>query len=319
MKNMLLAGSLVLGALAAAPITATAAWAPSGPIKMLISVAPGGAVDTQARLIAEYLRANYDWDVIPENMPGAGGMTFLKALKGEPNDGTAIGFALSDTLTYDLQASGTAGLSASDFAPIVTTATNQLGLVGLASKGWKTIDDVVATAKAGTPVRMAVSSPKFADISYLIEQHYGISFNFVNVSGGRDVMNGVAAGDIDLGWMGGAQEKAVKAGEMVNVLSGLEERLIASPDTPTLKEVGIDIKGTGGTYMMFVAPAGIPAEARTALAEAIAATAGDPGTKAGEYITKVFGKSTVVSGDDLDALVAQLQSGAEWLLETTGK
>ena len=58
------------------------------------------------------------------------------------------------------------------------------------------------------------------------------------VRGGKGVMNGLDAGDLDAGSGAGIQNKAVLAGDMVNLVSGLSIRLTVSPDAPTMAELG---------------------------------------------------------------------------------
>ena len=89
-----------------------------------------------------------------------------------------------------------------------------------------------------------------------------------------------------------------------NLASGMSTRLKISPDAPTLKELGVDFNADG--YFVLVAPAGLPAEARTALTDAIVGAVSDETGKAGGIIKKAFGGATIIRGAELDTLV---QSG----------
>ena len=316
MKKLLIAGIAALGLVAGSAFSAMANWAPSGPMKMMIAFKAGGGADTQARMIAEELEARHGWKIIPENVTGKGGANLARALKEEANDGTAIGMAVTETYGYNMVSAGAkAGYTQADFTAITTTAGFQMGVVALTSKGWNSWDDVVAAAKGGQDIRFGVMSPKLADLAYLLGQHTGVDLNIVSVKGGKGVMNGLNAGDLDVGWGAGIQTKAVLAGDMVNLVSGLSSRLTASPDAPTLAEMGIDFNADG--YFMLSAPAGLSDEARDAIAAAVAEIVTDKSTKAGGFIAKGFGGAVVISGAELDAAMAADAEAAGALMAAT--
>ena len=301
MRKGLIVGLTALGIVAASATAVLAEWMPPGPIKLMIAFRAGGGADTQARLIAEHLETTKGWKVIPENVTGKGGVNALKALKDQPADGTAIAIVVTESLGYNMAAAKKSGLKPADFTPLTTTAGFQMGVVAKTDKGWKTFDDVVAAAKDGQKIRFGAMSPKLADLAYLLGKAKGIEFNTVMVKGGKGVMNGLNAGDLDIGFGAGIQNKAVKAGEMINLASGMSTRLKISPEAPTLKELGVDFNADG--YFVLVAPAGLPAEARTALSDAIAGAVSDESSKAGGIIKKAFGGATIIKGAELDALV----------------
>ena len=280
---------------------AKAEWQPKGPISVIIGFAAGGGTDTQARLIAAELKKRKGWNVIPSNVTGKGGVVMARKLKGLPNDGLTIGMAVTEVFGYNMLASKKAGYKTDDFTYIATTTSSQMGIVANTSKGWKTFADVIAAAKKGKVFKFAGMSAKHADINLLIEQKYGVKFNTVVLRGGRKVMNAIIAGDVDLGYGAGIQSKAVRSGKMVNLASGLSQRLKISPNAPTLVEMGIpyDI----GAKFIFVAPAGIPGEARKALADAIGDIINDPSTKASQYVSKGYGGPDVITGKKLDAFI----------------
>ena len=316
MRKLMLAAALA-ATTAASPNTALADWTPPGPVKMMIAFKAGGGADTQARMIAEELEARHGWKIIPEQVTGKGGAVLAAALKDEPADGTSIGMLVTESLGYNMVAAKSAGYRQSDFTPLTTTAGFQMGVVALTSKGWKTFDDVVAAAQGGQEIRFGAMSPKLADLAYLLGRTHGVDFNIVMVKGGKGVMNGLNAGDLDAGWGAGIQNKAVLAGDMVNLVSGLSTKLSASPDAPTMAELGVDFNADG--YFMFVAPAGLPAEARETLSSAIAAVVTDESTQASGFIGKAFGGAVVIQGAELDALLAADEAAASALMQAASQ
>ena len=276
-------------------------WKPSGPITVLIGFSAGGGTDTQARLIAAELEKRKGWKIIPQNMPGKAGGIMARKLKNMPADGLSIGMAVTESFGYAMLASKKAGYTAKDMTYIATTTGSQMGIVAKTGKGWKTLKDVISEAKKGKVFKFAGMSPKHADINYLIEQKYGVKFNTVILRGGKKVMNAITAGDVDLGYGAGIQAKAVKAGQMVNLASGLGKRLKISPDAPTLMEMGIPYDL--GAKFIFVGPAGMPANVRKTLADAIGGVINDPSTKASKFVSARYGGPDVITGEKLDKFI----------------
>lgn len=315
MKQILKIAAVLTG-LTFASGTQAADWTPPGPIKLMIAFAAGGGADTQARLIAEDLEAALGWSFIPEQVTGKGGMNLAMAIKDQPNDGSVIGMVVTETMGYNMRAAN-AGVSPEDFTGITTTAGFQMGIVSLTSKGWSNFDDVVAAAKAGETIRFGVMSPKLADITYLLGEAQGVQFNIVSVKGGRAVMNGVNAGDLDLGFMAGIQGKGVAAGDLVNLASGLSVPLAQTPDAPTLADLGVGYNADG--YFAIIGPAGMPAEARDALAAAIGKVISTDGMKSNGMITKAFGGPTLIAGEALQTLMANDYEAAGELLSAASE
>jgi len=316
MKHLLktVTGALA-GAVLATAVTA-ADWTPPGPIKLMIAFKAGGGADTQARLIAEDLETKLGWQFIPEQVTGKGGLNLAAALKKQPNDGSAIGIVVTETLGYNMRAAN-AGMSPADYTGITTTAGFQMGIVAPSDKGWKTFQDVIDAAKGGQDIRFGVMSPKLADLAYLLGREHGVDFNIISVKGGRAVMDGVNAGDMDLGFMAGIQTKGVAAGDLVNLASAMSVPLDQTPDAPTLADLGVGFNADG--YFVLIGPAGMPEDARDALAAAIGSVVSGEGMKSNGMITKAFGGPALIAGDTLQALLEDGYDSAGDLLEAASE
>ena len=314
MKTFLKAASAAL-LLTAATTTATLAdghgWKPEGPIKMIIAFSAGGGADTSGRLIADEMTAATGWDIIPEQVTGKGGINALLALKDAPADGTTIALVVTESVGYNAAAAKEAGVSPTDFTGLTTTAGFQMGVVAKTDSGWASFGDMITAAKGGKDIRFGVMSPKLADLAYLLGEANGVEFNIISVRGGKAVMNGVTAGDMDVGFMAGIQGKGVAAGDLVNLASGMSTALKQTPDAPKIADLGVAYNADG--YFVFVAPAGLPDDARAALSEAIASATGTG--KAGGMITKAFGGATNIMGAELDALLQAEYDNAGALMQ----
>ncbi|MFC3612173.1 tripartite tricarboxylate transporter substrate-binding protein [Lutimaribacter marinistellae] len=315
MKTILKSVAGAIAGLALASAAQASEWTPPGPIKLMIAFAAGGGADTQARLIAEDLEAKLGWSFIPEQVTGKGGLNLAMAIKDEPNDGSVIGMVVTETLGYNMRAAN-AGVTPEDFTAITTTAGFQMGIVSLSSKGWKSFDEMIAEAK-GQSLRFGTMSPKLADLAYLLGEAQGVEFNIVNVKGGKAVMNGVNAGDMDLGFMAGIQSKGVAAGDLVNLASALSEPLKQTPEAPTLADLGVPFNADG--YFLFIGPKGMPAEARDAIAAAIGEVVTTEGMKSHGMISKAFGGAAVIAGDEAQMLVESDYKSAGDLIEAASE
>ena len=312
MKRFAKAAVAAVGLIALSTPVLADDWTPPGPIKLMIAFAAGGGADTQARLIAEDLEGALGWEFIPEQVTGKGGINLALAIKDQPADGSVIGMVVTETMGYNM-AAAEAGVTPDDYTNITTTAGFQMGIVAPSSKGWSDFGDVVEAAKAGEEIRFGVMSPKLADLAYLLGKAQGVEFNIVQVRGGRAVMDGVNAGDMDLGFMAGIQANGVAAGDLVNLASALSTPLDQTPDAPLMSDFGLEYTADG--YFLFIGPAGMPDDARAALADAISSAVSSEGTKSNAMITKSFGGPAVVTGAELDALVQDGFKSAGALLQ----
>ncbi len=314
MRKFLKAAVAAVSFLAVASSAVAADWAPEGPIKLIIAFRAGGGADTQARMIAEEIEAAKGWKVIPEQVTGKGGLNAVKALGSEPKDGTAIAMIVTESLGYNLFAAN-AGAPDDMATPITTTAGSQMAVVALSSSGYKTLADVIEAAKGGKAIRFGAMSPALADLAYVIGKENGVDFNIISVRGGKAVMDGLNAGDMDIGFGAGIQAKAVAAGDMVELASAKSVPLANTPDAPLLTEYGVSF--SNDTMFMFAGPSGMDTEARDAIAGAIAEVLGKTDSKAGAFIAKAFGGVDLRSGDELSDMINAGYEDAGALLEAS--
>ena len=123
-------------------------------------------------------------------------------------------------------------------------------------------------------------------------------------------MNGVNAGDMDLGFMAGIQRKGVASGDLVNLASAMSVPLKQTPDAPVMADIGVKFNADG--YFLFVGPAGMDDDARKAI-PMIAEIVKDESTKAGG-INVMLGGHAVINGPDLDQLLVIEAASAESLM-----
>ena len=102
----------------AAPAWSQASY-PNRPIKLIVTVPPGGAADFIARLLAAKLSTSMGQPVVVENKAGASGMIAAAAVAKAAPDGLTIGIAATATHAINPWLYKTMPYNAgSDFAPI---------------------------------------------------------------------------------------------------------------------------------------------------------------------------------------------------------
>ncbi len=316
MKNLFVAAAAAISIAASAVSVQAQGWTPPGPIKLMIAFAAGGGADTQARLIAAELEKRLGWEFIPEQVTGKGGVNLLVEMKDEANDGTVIGMIVAESLGYNLYTADV-GLTPEDFTVVTTTASAQMGIVAGSAAGWTSFDDMIAAGKAGQDIRFGVMSQRLGDLAYLLGKAQGVDFNIITVKGGRAVLNGVTAGDMDVGFMAGIQGSGVAAGDLVNLASAMSKPLNQTPEAPLLSDLGVDFDGDA--IFMFAGPGGMPDDARNAIAAAISEVTSDPETEVGALIARAFGGAMNLQGAELEELALRNFNESPALIEAAAE
>ena len=82
------------------PVGAFCQAFPSGPITVLVPLAPGDAADTASRLMADEMSKVLKTPVLVTNRPGAGGAIAAGSVSQAKKDGQTILFAQNSALTF---------------------------------------------------------------------------------------------------------------------------------------------------------------------------------------------------------------------------
>src|SRR6478752_2666034 len=121
---------------------------PSRAITAISTVSAGNAADTVARVVFEQLSKQLGQSIVIENRTGAGGTTGSASVAKADPDGYTIllltssqgsAVALYKTLPYD---------PLHDFVPVALFGLQPSVLVAAPSKGWTSVTELVAAAKA---------------------------------------------------------------------------------------------------------------------------------------------------------------------------
>lgn len=303
-------------------------------VSLDMATTPGGGYDTYGRLVARYLGNHIPGhpEVVPKNMPGAGGLTMANYLYNQaPKDGTEIGEpqngAVFEKLFQTLSPGGsTARFDAEKFGWIgsadqtvfvtVTWHTSPVKTLGDA----KTRETVLgATGPGSDNYLLAVLSNKVFGTKFKIVNGYD-GAAAVDLAVERGEVEGAAGKDWTTitsthpDWL---RDKSVNILVQMGMrplpeLQGVPSALDLAP-TPQAKKVLELIFAKYGMSRPFMAPPGIPAERLAALRQAFDDTMADDAFLA--EAQKLGMEIKPVKGTDIQALVSRILNAPPDLAE----
>jgi tripartite-type tricarboxylate transporter receptor subunit TctC len=226
---------------------------PDRTITAVVPFAAGAANDIVGRIVFEQVSRQVNQPIVFENRPGAGGTLGANLVaKAAPNGYTMLvhsssfGSALSlyKTLPYD---------TFNDFAAVLPLGNSPTVLVVAPSKGFKTVADLIAAAKA-KPGAMNFASAGIGSTSHLAAERFrlsaGIQAQHIPFRGPNEAFTEVLAGRIDFYFLPLAPAlPLVKEGQLTALAVSSEKRATALPDVPTTTELGLK----DSTYLFWTA------------------------------------------------------------------
>lgn len=253
-----LAGAVLLGVVGCSGGGGDAEF-PSDTIEMIIPYSAGGSTDVSVRSLASVAEDTCGTNVIASNQTGSAGAVGFTAAANAAPDGYTVG-ATATELAY-LYQFGITEVRPQDFKGIMRYALNPHIFWVPADSPYEAIDDVISAAEDGKTINVATSGTgSVYHVAFKgMALEAGVPDQFVNVpfDGGAAAVQASVAGDVDMNvsvFQEGASQ--VESGRLRAIAVAGEERVEAIPDTPTLKERGID--WTSASHLGLVVPAETP-------------------------------------------------------------
>ncbi len=274
---------VVVAAVAAVTLSAQSAWAqfPSRNIEFLIPFGPGGGFDRTVRMVAPFMEKALPKkvEVLPKNLPGAGGRRALATVyRAKPDGhlisimnspGAAIPALLGEKIEYDLaKFSWVAKIGGEDY------------MIGASAKGSiKSIEDL---KKLGRPVKIPTTG--FGSTAYaaaaVFAEAFGLKAEHIpGYKGTNDYIVGIVRGDGDIAVAPVSTFKQfVESGQIRPILT-FEEKT-SMPGVKTVAEIGLKELSGLSVERYIVAPPQTPANIVKILSDAIGQAANNPELKA---------------------------------------
>jgi len=267
--------ALILAALALFPLHSHAqASFPSKPVTLIVPVAPGGILDTVARMLAADMATQLGGQpVIVDNKPGASGNIGATHVARSAPDGHTllVGYSMfhvgNPSMFKDL-----AWDPVRDFASVAMVAVAPHVVAVHPSVPAQTLRELVDLAKK-EPGKLNYASPGSGSVPHvgmeLFKQQTGIDIQHVPYKGAGPMMQDVVAGNVQAtiatppSILGFAQNGRVRA-----LAVAAKERHPLLPSVPTTAEAGYPSFELEAWVALF-APAGTPPDVVTKLSAAV--------------------------------------------------
>lgn len=215
---------------------------PARPIRVIIPFGAGSATDLVPRIVFDRLSPQLGQPIVVENRGGAGGTLGTAAVaKADPDGYTLLAHsnafsvapAIYSNLPYD---------TLNDFAPVMPFGSLAAVLVMAPSKGFKTVQEMVAAAKA-KPGSFNFASVGVGSGTHLSAEKLKLSAGFdavhVPFRGGPEALTEVMAGRVDFYFCPvGTALPFVRDGRLVALVTNGAARDAELPDVPTTAEAG---------------------------------------------------------------------------------
>ena len=253
MMSFIRCAAIALVSIAAGQHPALAQDYPTRSITLIVPWAPGGAVDTIARIVAPKLSERLGTTVVVENRAGGGSTIGTAAgakaapdgyTLGMPGSGSmAIGPAMYKSLPYD---------PTKDFAPMALIGRVPFVLVINPALPVKSIPDLIAYAKTN---RVSYGSGGAGSPHHLYAEMFkgmtGIEMTHVPYKGSADAIRDVVAGHIPLLFSDPAPSvPLIREGKVRALGVTTLARWSVAPEIPTLNEAGVPGFDAAGWFMI---------------------------------------------------------------------
>src|SRR5262245_42899972 len=231
---VVLAFAALLGA-AAAPAQAPF---PSRPIRVLVTIPPGGAPDISARLIALTLQETLGWSVVIENRPGANGNIAADAVAKSAPDGYTLLLHADSGITINPHVYSKLSFDPlKDLLPVTSVATNQFMLSVHPDVPARTFQEFIDYARKTTPPLPYASGGNGSQHQLMMEmlkQRAGIDLLHVPFRGAAPATQATVAGDTK--FSGSASAPLIQSGQLRALATSGKSRAKRFPELPTIGE-----------------------------------------------------------------------------------
>jgi tripartite-type tricarboxylate transporter receptor subunit TctC len=223
-----------------------AAWGQSWPsrtIRAIVPLSAGSATDVVARTVLDQVSTQIGQSIIIENRTGAGNTIAMNLVaKSDPDGYTILVNSSAHTMKQKSIYPMLAFDTAKDFAAVLPLGNVPTALVVRTDRGYKTIHDLVAAAKAN-PGKMNYSSTGAGNSSHVNAERFRRSAGFeavhVPFKGAPEATTEVLAGRADFLFTPlPVTMPFIKDGKLTALAVSGQRRATAMPEIPTTEELG---------------------------------------------------------------------------------
>lgn len=213
---------------------------PVSDITFVVPSAAGGGNDLATRALIPSLEETLGVNIVPLNQGESGGAVAANTVMSAEPNGTVLYFNSQTLVTTALTT--VTSIDLDQFQP-VAQVVEDTGLVFVRAGTWNTMEEFAQAAKEdtllvatnGTTALWGVAASKLAEAM-------GVEFEFIAYDSGAPMLTALAAGEVDMCIVNPAEAASLVAAQKIVPLAVMSDaRLDSYSDTPTCKEVGIDV------------------------------------------------------------------------------
>ena len=283
---------------------------PDRPLRMLVTIPPGGAPDVAARILTQRLGERLGQPVVIENRAGSNGQIATEAAVRSRPDGYTLLFAQDTVIVVNPAIYERAPFNvATDLVPVASVAGNQFVLSVNPSLPVHTLEEFIALARRSNPPLAYASGGSGSQHQLAMEmllRRAGIEMLHVPFRGGTPAVTATVAGDTAAVFSGTSSAPLIQQGRLRAIAVTGPRRSQAFPNLPTIGEMfpGYELV----IWLGMFAPAGTPAPVVGLLHEAINATLAEPAVR-----------GRLDSAGGLEALITTPEGFAKLIRDDTEK
>jgi tripartite-type tricarboxylate transporter receptor subunit TctC len=228
-------------AVIAAGTAALAQQWPTRPILVVSPYTPGNATDIVGRIVLDQVGQQIGQPFIIENRPGAGGVVGVASVVRAEPDGYTLLLSSSSMSSAVITHASLPYDALRDLAPVAMFGAQPSVLIAAPERGFKTVADLVAAAKA-KPGALNFGSAGIGSASHIAGERFRLAAG-LNVQHipfrGPEALNELLAGRIDFYFVPLAPAAGlVTQGKVVPLAVSTPQRAALLPDVPTIAEAG---------------------------------------------------------------------------------
>ena len=245
-----------------------AAW-PSKPIKWVVPYTPGGITDNATRMVVQKVQEQTGWTILVENRPGANSLLGADLVaKSTPDGYTLLTVIAAHAANATLYAGRIPYDPVKSFAPISLVGIAPLIMTAGNSFPPKDMKELLAYARAN-PGKISFGSSGVGAAAHLttelFKQTIGADMVHVPYKGTAPALQDLMGGSIQiLVDVPSTLMPHVRGGKIKALGMFSAKRLPSAPEVPTIAEGGGPALESS-TWVLFLAPAGVPRDIVTRL------------------------------------------------------
>ena len=244
---------------------------PARPISVIVSVPPGGGVDTVTRIVADKMGTQLGQPVIVENKAGAGGSLAADVVFHSTADGYTLLASQPAPITTNPFLYQSLNYDPKQLVPVAIMSHIANVLLVRPDFPAKTVQELIAYARAN-PGKLNYASQGVGTTSHLTAALFATitktKLVHVPYKGTAPAITDLIASHVDLMFNELATSLQLhKAGKARILAAATQEHIAALPDIPTLAEVGVP-GCESDTWNALTAPPNTPAAIVAVLNEA---------------------------------------------------